>query len=98
MCRGWARMIQLVNVHKSFGDLVVLDGVDFEVIEGETVALLGPSGTGKSVLLKHINGLLHPDLGDVFVAWTWSISNAVIWRVCATVSAMSFSLGRCSIR
>ena len=60
-------MITLSNVHKRFGDLVVLDGVDFEVQRGETVALLGPSGTGKSVLLKHINGLLHPDAGTVNV-------------------------------
>ena len=60
-------MITLTNVHKRFGDVVVLDGVDFEVRRGETVALLGPSGTGKSVLLKHINGLLHPDAGTVNV-------------------------------
>ncbi len=60
-------MITLSNVHKRFGDLVVLDGVDFKVQRGETVALLGPSGTGKSVLLKHINGLLHPDAGTVNV-------------------------------
>ncbi len=60
-------MIELRNVCKRFGDLVVLDGVDFTVRQGETVALLGPSGVGKSVLLKHINGLLHPDSGEVFV-------------------------------
>ncbi len=60
-------MIELRGVHKSFGRQVVLDGVDFEVRRGETVALLGPSGTGKSVLLKHIVGLLRPDSGDVLV-------------------------------
>ena len=60
-------MIELRNVHKKFGRHVVLAGVDFRVADGETVALLGPSGSGKSVLLKHIIGLLHPDLGDVFV-------------------------------
>ena len=60
-------MIVLREVCKRFGDLVVLDGVDFEVQRGETMALLGPSGTGKSVLLKHINGLLHPDSGTVNV-------------------------------
>jgi phospholipid/cholesterol/gamma-HCH transport system ATP-binding protein len=60
-------MIKLVNVYKRFDELIVLDGVDFEVQSGETIALLGPSGTGKSVLLKHINGLIHPDRGDVFV-------------------------------
>jgi len=60
-------MIQLKNIHKRFGKQVVLDGVDFEVREGETVALLGPSGTGKSVLLKHIIGLIHPDTGTIIV-------------------------------
>ena len=60
-------MIKLNDVHKSFGELVVLDGVDFNVNQGETVALLGPSGVGKSVLLKHINGLIHPDTGEVYV-------------------------------
>jgi phospholipid/cholesterol/gamma-HCH transport system ATP-binding protein len=60
-------MIELRNVHKRFGKQVVLDGVDFNVQEGETVALLGPSGTGKSVLLKHIIGLIHPDTGTIIV-------------------------------
>ncbi|HET7422638.1 MAG TPA: ATP-binding cassette domain-containing protein [Gemmatimonadales bacterium] len=60
-------MIELRNVHKRFGKQVVLDGVDFNVREGETVALLGPSGTGKSVLLKHIIGLIHPDRGTIIV-------------------------------
>jgi phospholipid/cholesterol/gamma-HCH transport system ATP-binding protein len=60
-------MIELHDVSKRFGDLVVLDGVDFSVRKGETVALLGPSGVGKSVLLKHINGLIRPDRGEVWV-------------------------------
>ncbi len=60
-------MIELIGVHKRFGEQVVLDGVDFDVREGETVALLGASGSGKSVLLKHINGLIHPDAGQVIV-------------------------------
>ena len=60
-------MIELIDVHKSFGTQVVLDGVNFTVETGCTVALLGPSGTGKSVLLKHIVGLLMPDSGEVFV-------------------------------
>jgi phospholipid/cholesterol/gamma-HCH transport system ATP-binding protein len=59
--------IELYQVHKAFGKQVVLDRVDFEVKEGETVALLGPSGTGKSVLLKHIIGLIKPDSGTVIV-------------------------------
>lgn len=60
-------MIALKGVRKRFGEQVVLDGVDFVVNEGETLALLGPSGTGKSVLLKHINGLIRPDSGKVMV-------------------------------
>jgi phospholipid/cholesterol/gamma-HCH transport system ATP-binding protein len=60
-------MIRLRAVHKRFGKQVVLDGVDFDVEQGRTVALLGPSGTGKSVLLKHIVGLLRPDSGQVEV-------------------------------
>jgi phospholipid/cholesterol/gamma-HCH transport system ATP-binding protein len=60
-------MITLRGVKKRFGSQVVLDGVDFEVQEGETVALLGPSGTGKSVLLKSIIGLIKPDAGTVIV-------------------------------
>jgi phospholipid/cholesterol/gamma-HCH transport system ATP-binding protein len=60
-------VIELRNVSKRFLDNVVLDGVNFEVRKGETVALLGPSGVGKSVLLKHINGLIKPDSGEVTV-------------------------------
>lgn len=60
-------MILLRDVHKRFGSQVVLDGVDLDVQEGETLALLGPSGTGKSVLLKHIIGLIRPDSGTVLV-------------------------------
>ena len=60
-------MIELRAVHKAFGKQVVLDRVDFEVREGETVALMGPSGTGKSVLLKHIIGLIKPDSGTIIV-------------------------------
>lgn len=60
-------MIEFRNLKKSFGEQVVLNGVDLLVQEGETLALLGPSGTGKSVLLKHAIGLLTPNEGDVIV-------------------------------
>ena len=60
-------MIELRDVHKAFGRQKVLDGVDLTIETGTTVALLGPSGTGKSVTLKHIVGLLMPDRGDVLV-------------------------------
>lgn len=59
-------MIRVSNIHKRFGDQVVLDGVSFEVTDEEVVVILGPSGTGKTVLLKIIAGLIKPDAGDVF--------------------------------
>src|SRR5512142_1551816 len=60
-------MIELKHVSKRFFENVVLDDVSLEVRRGETLALLGPSGVGKSVLLKHIIGLIRPDSGDVIV-------------------------------
>lgn len=60
-------MIELRGLSKRFVANVVLDRVDFTVQQGETVALLGPSGVGKSVLLKHIIGLIKPDAGEVIV-------------------------------
>jgi len=59
--------IRLRGVRKAFGDKVVLDGLDFDVLEGESLVILGGSGTGKSVLLKHMIGLLRPDAGTVEV-------------------------------
>lgn len=60
-------MIRFENVHKSFDSQKVLNGVSFDVVEGEVLAVVGPSGTGKSVLLKHIVGLIEPDEGSVVV-------------------------------
>ena len=60
-------MIRFDRVYKRFGDMQVLAGVSFEVKEGEILAIVGPSGTGKSVTLKHIVGLLSPDSGTVTV-------------------------------
>jgi phospholipid/cholesterol/gamma-HCH transport system ATP-binding protein len=60
-------MIEIRHVSKRFGAQVVLDGVDLTVQDCETLALLGPSGTGKSVLLKSIIGLIRPDRGEVIV-------------------------------
>jgi len=60
-------VISISGLYKSFGDLHVLKGIDFELFKGENVAVLGKSGTGKSVLIKIIIGLLKPDKGEVIV-------------------------------
>jgi len=60
-------MISLRGLSKRFGTNQVLDGLDLEVERGETMVVIGGSGTGKSVLLKHIIGLLRPDAGEVVV-------------------------------
>jgi phospholipid/cholesterol/gamma-HCH transport system ATP-binding protein len=59
--------IQLTGIHKAFGPKQILRGLDLDVEEGETVSLVGFSGAGKSVTLKHIAGLLMPDRGTVVV-------------------------------
>jgi phospholipid/cholesterol/gamma-HCH transport system ATP-binding protein len=60
-------IIRFDGVHKSFGSASVLAGIDFSIHRGETFVLVGPSGTGKSVTLKHMVRLLTPDEGDVYV-------------------------------
>ena len=60
-------VISITGLYKSFGDLQVLKGIDFNLFKGENVAVLGKSGTGKSVLIKIIIGLLKPDKGEVVV-------------------------------
>ena len=60
-------MIRLVDVYKSFGSKKVLQGFTLDVDEGETMVIIGYSGSGKSVAIKHIVGLLEPDSGTVFV-------------------------------
>jgi ABC-type polar amino acid transport system ATPase subunit len=60
-------VIELRDIHLSFGPIKVLRGIDLEVIRGERIALLGPSGSGKSSLVRCINGLCTPDRGEVRV-------------------------------
>jgi len=60
-------IVRLCGVSKSFGELRVLKHVDLDIRRGQTTVIIGPSGTGKSVLLKHIVGLMSPDAGQVFI-------------------------------
>ena len=58
-------MIKVEHLYKTLGNQIVLDDISFEVATGEIVAFLGPSGVGKTVLLKHLIGLIRPDQGTV---------------------------------
>lgn len=59
--------IQIRNLKKSFGDKLIWENVSFDIKEGETMAIIGQSGCGKSVLLKHLNALMEPDEGQVLI-------------------------------
>jgi phospholipid/cholesterol/gamma-HCH transport system ATP-binding protein len=65
--RSGRPFISMRGIEKSYGTKQVLRGIDLEVMEGETLVVLGGSGEGKSVLLRHINGLERPDRGEVTV-------------------------------
>jgi phospholipid/cholesterol/gamma-HCH transport system ATP-binding protein len=60
-------VISFVDVKKSFGERAVLRGVTFDVNEGEVFFIIGASGVGKSVLIKHLIGLIHPDEGEIWL-------------------------------
>ena len=64
--RGLGPIVRLADVHKGFGPTPVLAGIDLAIERGKITVILGPSGTGKSVLLKHIVGLIRPDHGEVY--------------------------------
>jgi phospholipid/cholesterol/gamma-HCH transport system ATP-binding protein len=61
-------MVEVTDLHKAFEGRTVLDGVTCQIPAGKISVVMGPSGTGKSVLLRHVVGLLYPDSGDVRVA------------------------------
>ena len=58
-------MIKVSNIYKSFNDKIILNGVNFGINTGECVVIIGKSGSGKSVLLKHLLGLINPDKGSI---------------------------------
>lgn len=60
-------MIEIKNLTKSFDDLLIWEDVSFQIKNGETLAIIGKSGSGKSVLMKHLNALLYPDEGEVLI-------------------------------
>lgn len=60
-------LIELKEIYKSFGSSVVLDGTDLRVYPGEALAIIGPSGTGKSTILRIAAGLLAPDAGEIYI-------------------------------
>jgi phospholipid/cholesterol/gamma-HCH transport system ATP-binding protein len=60
-------ILELQGIHKRFGNKVILDSIDLKIYAGEAVAIIGPSGTGKSTILRIITGLLEPDSGTVLI-------------------------------
>ena len=64
---GYTIMIKIQNLYKSFGDRVILKNLSFSIKSGECVSIIGKSGIGKSILLKHLIGLMQPDSGEIYV-------------------------------
>ena len=83
-------MIKLEHVDKYFGDLHVLKDVNLEVAEGEKLVIIGPSGSGKSVLIRSINGLERPDSGELTVNGIDMMAKKVDTRKLASEVAMVF--------
>ena len=84
-------MIEIINLHKRFGNQVVLDGVSLTIESGRTEAVVGPSGTGKSVLLKIITGLLKADSGEVRIngkSMTGACSASERRSICGTMGVL----------
>ncbi len=60
-------MIEIRNLKKSFGSNLIWEDISFSIEDGETIAIIGRSGCGKSVLMKHLNALMYPDSGEVII-------------------------------
>lgn len=91
--------IRLEKLKKSFGPKQVLDGLDLEIGPGEIVFVIGKSGTGKSVLLKHIVGLMQPDSGkSISMASPWVAKTKASGTAFANSAGWFFSTQRFSIR
>jgi phospholipid/cholesterol/gamma-HCH transport system ATP-binding protein len=60
-------MIEIRNLKKSFGSNLIWEDISFSIEAGETIAIIGRSGCGKSVLMKHLNALMYPDSGDIII-------------------------------
>ena len=94
---GDASMVRLEGVRKSFGDLLVLDGVDLEVSPGEVLVVIGPSGSGKSTLLRCVNLLEPVDSGRIFLEGEEiTRQGRRRLRACGSASASSSSSSTCS--
>ncbi len=92
-------MIQVIDLHKSFGDHQVLTGINLAVPAGSTCVILGGSGSGKTVLMKHMIGLLKPDQGQVIVDGEDIVPlGAESWSGCAASSAWCSRPRRSSTR
>ena len=92
--------IEFIDVHKSFGRNHVLRGLNMGLPEDKISMIIGPSGTGKSVCIKHIVGLLYPDEGDVIVHGRLDAEPAPTPSCsrCARSSACCSRTARCSAR
>ena len=83
-------MIRFIDIHKAFGDRKVLDGVSLDVGTGEVLYIVGNSGAGKSVLVKHLVGLLRPDAGTIElggkdITWLTELEFYEVRKQCAMV-------------
>jgi ABC-type glutathione transport system ATPase component len=89
--RATKPVVRLEDLRKSFGDNVVLDGIDLTVMAGEALVIIGPSGSGKSTLLRCVNLLEPVDSGRIFFEVRRSLAGESKCPPCGSASASSFS-------